>query len=425
MYFRFTIHYKFNKMNIAYTILVHVVWILSIYFVIVFILVLLKNKDKLYEFPALGKRKLPKVSIIVPAYNEEETIANSIESLKSIDYPENLYEIIIVNDGSKDDTSRVVLRHMDDKRAVLIDNKKNKGKAACLNQGISIAKGMYVACMDSDSEVSPDILKKTIPYFDDPKIGAVTVSVQVKAARNSLQKIIQLEYLLGLSLFLKIFSFFNCVHVTPGPFSIYRRRLLEKINGFDTRNITEDLEIAYRIHKSGYKIANCMSTHVKTIIPHNLKSLYRQRKRWYSGALKTLWQHRGILLTKRAGLFRFFIPFNYALITSGLALFLFSLYLSFSNIMKNILMHSLTNYNFFSHWEWNFDALTISIFSFFGFSGLLFTIVLITLAINLTRNKLTKNLQLYFGNFLLFFMYQFFWLASYITVLSRRKLKWR
>jgi len=100
-------------------------------------------------------------------------------------------------------------------KAIFIDNKKNKGKAACLNQGISVAKGEYVACMDADSVVSKDILKKTIPYFKNDEIGAVTVSVEVKHVNNFLQKIIQLEYILGLSLFLRILSSFHwsvCCH---------------------------------------------------------------------------------------------------------------------------------------------------------------------------------------------------------------------
>src|SRR3989338_7370332 len=155
-------------MMLGYSILVHIVWFLSTYFIVVFLLALLKNKSGLYKSPEFGKNdELPKVSIIISAYNEEKKIANSIESLKAIDYPRDGYEVIILNDGSKDKTSDVVARYADGKNIIFIDNKKNKGKAACLNQGISLAKGDYVACMDADSVVSEDILKRTIPYFDD------------------------------------------------------------------------------------------------------------------------------------------------------------------------------------------------------------------------------------------------------------------
>ena len=412
-------------MNPAYTFLVYIVWFLSTYFIIVFLLALFKDKDKLYDSPGLDKnKKLPKVSLIISAYNEEKKISDSIESLKLVDYPRELFEVIIVNDGSTDKTNKVVEKYADGKNIILIDNKKNKGKAACLNQGIAVAKGNYVACMDADTVVPEDILKKTIPYFDDNKIGSVTVSVKVRHVNNFLQKIIQLEYLLGLSLFLRIFSFFNCVQVTPGPFSIYRKSLLDKIGCFDINNITEDLEIAYRIHKSGYRIANCMSASVYTITPHNFRGLYRQRRRWYSGALLTLWQHKDLLFRKKAGLFGYFIPFNYALITFGLGLFLLSLYLTFSNIMRNLSWYSLTNYNFLSHLSFNFDFLGLSVFLFFGLSGIVGMIILIFSGLSVIRGSPKKSFSTFFGYFVLFFLYQFFWLSSFFLVLFRRKVRW-
>ena len=412
-------------MMLGYSILVHIVWFLSTYFIVVFLLALLKNKSGLYKSPEFGKNdELPKVSIVISAYNEEKKIADSIESLKAIDYPKEMYEVIIVNDGSKDKTRDVVLEYADGKNVIFIDNAKNKGKAACLNQGIKTAKGTYVACMDADSVVSKDILRKTLPYFKDRKTGAVTVSVEAKNANNFLQRIIQLEYLLGLSLFLKVFSSFNCVHVTPGPFSIYRKSMLEKIGYFDKDNITEDLEIAYRIHKSGFKIRNCMDTGVKTVTPDNVKSLYRQRRRWYSGALMTLWQHKDILLKRNSGLFSYFIPFNYALITFGLGLFLLSTYLTISNALKNISLYAFTNYNFFSNLDLNFDLLSLSIFGVFGISGIIGMIVLVTFGLKAIRNSPRRNPSLYFGYFLLFFMYQFFWFASFFLVLFRRKVRW-
>jgi len=412
-------------MDIGYALLVHVVWLLSTYFIIVFLLTLLKNRNQLYDSPALDHSKeLPKVSIIMSAYNEEETISDSIDSLNAIDYPKDKYEVIIVNDGSKDRTREVVLGYADQSNIIFIDNAKNKGKAACLNQGLEIAKGNYVACVDADSMVSKDILKKTIPYFQDRNMGSVTVSVQVKHTNNFLQRVIQIEYMLGLSLFLKIFSSFNCVHVTPGPFSIYRKSLLDKIGYFDVDNITEDLEIAYRIHKSGYKIANCMDTYVRTIIPENLMSLYRQRKRWYSGALMTFWQHKDIMLRKKAGLFGFFVPFNYSLIFLGLGLFVFSLYLLASSVIRNISLYSFTNYNFFSNILWGFDPLRTSILSIFVLSSIVTTVILISFGIKVIRNNSRKKVSIYFGYFLLFFMYQFFWLTSFFLVLFRRKVRW-
>src|SRR3989338_9337320 len=200
--------------------------------------------------------------------------------------------------------------------------------------------------------------------------------------------------------------------------------MLERIHGFDENSITEDLEIAYRIHKSGYKIANCMDTHVKTITPHSVKMLYRQRRRWYSGALMTLWQHKDVILKRKMGLFGYFIPFNYSLITLGLGLFLLSTYLTISNAIKNLSLYAFTNYNFFSNLDLTFDLLSLSIFGVFGISGIMGMIILVTSGLKAIRNSPRRNPSLYFGYFLLFFMYQFFWLASFFLVLFRRKVRW-
>ena len=106
------------------------------------------------------------------------------------------------------------------------------------------------------------------------------------------------------------------------------------------------------------------------------------------------------------GLFGYFIPFNYALITFGLGLFLLSIYLSLSNMIKNITYYSLTNYNFFSNITWEVDLLNISIYAFFGVFGIIGMIILVTYGLNVTDNRQKKKVSAYFGYFLLFFLYQ-------------------
>ena len=414
-------------MNPFYTWFVCIVWFLSTYFVVVFLLSLFKNKANLFEHTTLkSDDELPTVSLVISAYNEGKKIGKSIESLMAIDYPKKLFEVIIVNDGSNDNTADVVRRYANEKHIIFINNKKNKGKAVCLNQSISVAKGEFIACMDADSVVSKDILKKTTPLFKNKKIGAVTVPVEVKNPRNFLEKIIEIEYIIGLSIFLKVLSFFNSIHVTPGPFSIYRKSLIHKIGGFDERSITEDLEIAYRIQKSGYKIDCCMSTHVKTIVPNNLKSLYIQRRRWYSGSLLTLWKHKNLVFNRNVRFFGYFVPFSYTLITLGLILFLSSIYLTISNLIKNLSFYSLTNFNFFAHFSLkDLDLLNFSIFGFFGISLIIATYSIAAVGLKVYNKNIREKKVGFLGFFLLFFLYQFFWLMSFSRVFLARRVKWR
>ena len=412
-------------MNVVYGSLVYVVWFLSTYFVIVFLLSLFKLKEELFDYPPVLTGALPKVSLIVSAYNEAEKITGCLESLKRVDYPKDLFEIIVVNDGSTDATGSIVKEYAKDHDVTLIDNAVNKGKAACLNEGIEHATGTYIACMDADSFVDADIFMKTLPYFKDAQTGAVTVSVKVKNTSTILQKIVELEYILGLSLFLKVFSHCNCVYVTPGPFSVYRSSLLSEMGGFDAKNITEDLEIAYRIRQAGYSVACCLATSVETIIPGTLKTLYRQRKRWYSGALLTLWKHKSFLLTKRAGLFGVFIPFIYSLTALGMVLFVSSTYMGVSRLVQNISFLSLTNFNVL---DWIVfkqpDVLSISMFGILAISGIVGTYALLTYGMKITEHTVRKKLVGYVGYAALFFLYQFFWLVSFFTVIFRRKVEW-
>jgi len=188
----------------------------------------------LYVSPELDSDTLlPKVSIIVPAFNEENTIGETIESLRLVDYPKELFEIVVINDGSTDKTAEVVRSLNADGRLIFIDNQENKGKAARLNQGLEVASGEFVACTDADSLVAPDVFKKTLPYFKNSKTGAVTITVEVNKPRNLLERIVEIEYIIGLSLALKVLSLFNSIHVTPGPFSVYRKTLLDVLGGFD------------------------------------------------------------------------------------------------------------------------------------------------------------------------------------------------
>ncbi|MEK6947125.1 MAG: glycosyltransferase [Nanoarchaeota archaeon] len=413
-------------MNLAYSLIVSLVWFLSIYFNVVFLLALLSQKEELFKSPKLKNNQgLPKVSIIVPAYNEEDTIEQNITSLNRIDYPKDRLEIIIVNDGSRDNTSKIINR-LKGKNIIFIDNKNNKGKAACLNQGIEQSSGEFVACMDADSEVQSDILKKTVPYFSNKKIGAVTVTVEVKDAKNFLQKIIAVEYIIGLSLFLKVLSYFGAVHVTPGPFSIYRKKVLENIGRFDPKSTVEDLEIAYRLQKGGYKIACCIATKVRTITPGTFKSLYKQRKRWYSGAIYTIIKHHNVVFNSEIGYFSYIVPYTFLLILLGLSLFAFSVYLGLSNLIKSISFFSLTNFNFLSYITLKkFDVLTMGTLSFFGITAIATTILSMYICMKLSNTKIKKNILGVIGFPFIFFLYQIFWASSILAVIFRKKVGWK
>lgn len=412
-------------MNIWYNILLYTVWFISTYYVVVLVLIMYLGKDGLYEKRRFKECDRKSVTVVVPAYNEENKIANTIGSLKKISY--DRLEFIIVNDGSTDDTARIVRESISgDKRFRFIDRNVNKGKAASLNEGILAANGEFVATMDADSVVERGIFQKVLPYFADNKTAAVTVSVLVKNPKGLLQKMFEIEYIIGLSLFLKVFSMINSIFVTPGPFSIYRKSVLLELKGFDIHNITEDTEIAYRMQKMHYKIAHCLEAKVYTIIPPTFKKLVVQRKRWYSGALVTLKKHRDMLLNSKYGMFGYFVFFNYMLIMFGLALFLSSLYLTVSKIVTDVLHYQYTNWNILQRlFDYKFDLLTMSRASVLGTISLIFTLLVLFMGLYMTKTKVVRKRIGVIEYPFLFLFYQIFWFISLAAFIGGKKIKWR
>ncbi len=408
-------------MTPVYNAFVYIVWFLATFYSVFFFLSLLIYRNSIFEerSPVKGK---PLVSVLVPAYNEEEKIADTISSLKALTYPN--VEIIIINDGSGDRTSAVVRESISgDERFTFVDNADNRGKAAALNQGIGVARGKYVACMDADSIVEPGIIEKALPYFGRG-VGAVTVSVAVRNPKSFLERIIAVEYVLGLSLFLKIFSFLDCICVTPGPFSIYTRKALQKLGGFDPSNITEDMEIAYRLHREGFSIRNCIEAKVHTTLPPSFRKIYVQRRRWYSGSINTLFQHRDMMLNLKYRFFGFFMPFNFMLIFLGLGLFLSSLYLLLSSIFQTLVHYSYTNFNFLDHLSFGFNILNYGLMDILGLSIFLTTIAIMIVSVIFARHGFRNRAGL-LGYPFIFFLYQVFWLGSILAVVNRKKVKWR
>src|SRR3989338_4664059 len=245
----------------------------------------------------------PFFSTIVPAYNEEKSIRGTLQSLVNLEYPPEKMEIIVVNDGSTDQTKEIVERFIQQhpQRKIILLNQRNKGKASAMNNGLSIVKGKFFACLDADSAVSSNALQAMLPVFeDDENVAAVCPMIKVKKPQNVLEKVQWYEYIINMfHRFLN--AKLNCLHVTPGPFSVYRTQIVKKIGGFDEHTITEDLEIAVRLQKHQYQILHTFDAIVETVAPTTWKALFRQRVRWYKGAADNTIQYKELLFNKKYG----------------------------------------------------------------------------------------------------------------------------
>jgi len=293
----------------------------TLFATVFFLLVFLENKDRVRESPRPPK-KLPSLTILIPAYNEEETIAATIESALTAKWPGARKKVIVIDDGSNDATLKIAKTYA--KKGVLVLHQQNAGKGRALNHGLEHADTEYVATMDSDSYMEKDALLKLVGYFEDEKVAAVTPLMKVWEPKNTLQKFQRIEYLLTV-FSRKLLSFINGINVTPGPLSMFRKSVFEHVGGYDERNILEDQEMAMRIQAHQYKIASSMDAVVYTAVPKSLGDLIRQRVRWHRGGIRNILKHHylvspkygdfGVLVMPLAilSIFSLFIVFGLAL----------------------------------------------------------------------------------------------------------------
>jgi poly-beta-1,6 N-acetyl-D-glucosamine synthase len=244
---------------------------------------------------------LPLVSILVPAYNEGAVIQGSIRSLLQLDYPH--YEIIVIDDGSRDDTYRkaVVFEGAHGKAEVRVIRRRNGGKSRALNTGIAAARGEFVLCMDGDSALHPLTLRRAVRHLADARVGAVAGSVKVVNRTNLLSSLQALEYVEGLNMVRAAQGFFRLVNIIPGPIGVFRVAALRRVGGYDHDTFAEDCDLTLKLLADGWQVHYEPEAIAYTEAPEKLLDLLKQRYRWTRGILQAIRKHREILLHPARG----------------------------------------------------------------------------------------------------------------------------
>ncbi|MBR9691537.1 glycosyltransferase family 2 protein [Candidatus Woesearchaeota archaeon] len=404
------------------TILVYVVAYFGLFTGIFFILTLIENKDNLSN---PKPRYFSKVSVVVPAYNEEKTIAKTIRSLLNLDYPKDRLQIMIVDDGSTDNTYKVAKGFR--KYGVEVFTKENEGKAAALNLALKKSKGEFFGALDADSFVDKKALKKIIGHFQDKNIMAVTPSLKVYEPKTFLQKIQYTEYLMGIFL-RKIFAFLGSIHVTPGPFTIYRKSFFQKYGGYDEYNLTEDIEIALRIQTKGYEIENSVDASVYTVSPAKFLPLLKQRIRWYTGFTENVIRYKELFNPVKYGnLGAFILPGSF--ISVGLVII--TLFYASYKFITRILIQNFINLRAigfdlsrFFHFKPDIFYVNLSSKLFISILTIMIGITTIYIAKKLSKEK-TKIKFFYIAYMLVYWMlFGFWWLIAGAYTVLGKKVEW-
>ena len=231
---------------------------------------------------------LPSVTIVVPAFNERLGIEACVRSLTSLDYP--TYEVIVVDDGSTDDTSDIVCS-LDLDRVRLI-RKENGGKPSALNAGIAAARYETLVLVDGDTVFKPDTLRELVKPFADPEVGAVSGNTKVANRDGLLGSWQHLEYVMGFNLDRRMFDVLQCMPTVPGAIGAFRRTAIEAVGGVSDDTLAEDTDLTMALCRDGWRVVYAPDAVAWTEAPATLTQLWRQRYRWCYGTLQSMWKHR-------------------------------------------------------------------------------------------------------------------------------------
>ncbi|WP_199566200.1 bifunctional polysaccharide deacetylase/glycosyltransferase family 2 protein [Streptomyces corynorhini] len=233
------------------------------------------------------------VSVIVPAYNEKECIANTLNSLAASTHP---IEIVVVDDGSTDGTAEIA--ESLGLPNVRVIRQENAGKSAALNNGVRQARYDIVVMMDGDTVFEPDTVRLLVQPFGDPEVGAVAGNAKVGNRDTLIGAWQHIEYVMGFNLDRRMYDLLRCMPTIPGAIGAFRREAVLAVGGMSEDTLAEDTDITIALHRAGWRVVYAEHARAWTEAPASVGQLWRQRYRWSYGTMQALWKHRGSVLDK-------------------------------------------------------------------------------------------------------------------------------
>ncbi|HVP86162.1 MAG TPA: glycosyltransferase [Rhizomicrobium sp.] len=256
-----------------------------------------RQERKQLVSPPLGEPL--QVSVIIPAYNEENVIAATVRRILASTY--RRMEVIVIDDGSKDGTFSVLKEHFSDHPAITLLSVANGGKANALNVALSHARGDVVVALDADTQFNPDTISRLVRWFGDAEVGAVAGNAKVGNRINMITRWQALEYIVAQNLERRALAALGTLTVVPGAVGAWRRSAIEQIGGFRSDTVAEDQDLTIALQRVGYKVLFDSSAIAWTEAPTTFRGLAKQRFRWAYGTLQCLWKYRKLTFRPKYG----------------------------------------------------------------------------------------------------------------------------
>ena len=400
----------------------------SVYVQVFFLLIFfenkkfLKKKDKEVFDLSLAKS----VTFLVPCWNEEKTIANTIASIKALSYPQDKISIFLINDGSTDNTWQVIQQFIGDNQ-IKVFNKENGGKHSALNHGLKKVETELVCSIDADTTLNNDSLENIVSFFvKDSNIDAVGGNVLIKKPKTIAQKAQSIEYQM-FSFTKKMLGFLGGVLVVPGAFSVFKTKSVIKVGGWGVGHNLEDLELTYRLQTKGYKVEHSNNAIAITSGPVSVKALFKQRLRWGYGFLNNTFDYRFAMFNKDFGNFGFFtLPMSLMSYIIIMTVFFISWYNIILFMYDKFLIWKLVGFNaIFTKFSFGFFYLNTKAIVFLSFIAVIFLLSNIMLGRKISNIK-DRNFFHVFYFFILYSLLVPLWVAKSIwNALSKARPAWR
>lgn len=251
-----------------------------------------------------NSQSLPLISVIIPAFNEEKVIKRCIDSILRSDYPS--YEIVVSDDGSSDNTVRIVKTwikaHSKGHKIALVHDGINRGRGGAINQALKVAKGALVMAIDADCTIQKDTLRNAAEHFNDKQVVALAANVKIMPDLSILGLLQQFEWVTSFRS-KKFNSFVNAEYIIGGAGATYRRSTLQALGGFNESMLTEDIDLSLRIASKGnrkYLLKYASDVVVMTEHVPTYRGLFRQRFRWKLGSLQALFASKQLFFSRDA-----------------------------------------------------------------------------------------------------------------------------
>jgi biofilm PGA synthesis N-glycosyltransferase PgaC len=318
----------------------HIVQVLFGFSVIMIVITTFMNVLLAIRHTIKAKRKQwqpgyrPKVTVVVPAYNEGKVIVSSVRSLLQSQYRK--IEVLIIDDGSTDDTWSIAARLDSKYKRVRAIHQQNGGKASALNNGIAQATGEILICVDADTIFPRQTVGNLVRHFSDDTVAAVAGVIKVGNVQNVLTRWQMLEYTVSIAIDRNAHSLLNSIMIIPGACGAWRKSVVVEAGGFSHSTLAEDCDLTIKIQRlNRYRIVQENNAVSYTEAPDFIAALTKQRFRWMFGNIQSLWKHRRMLLNYRYGWLGMFIMPN-SLISIIIPLFFWPLlaYISIQNVIN-------------------------------------------------------------------------------------------